>query len=108
LDLVDTNSKVAGPRKFKDKWKWLEWEKAFVNYLSVILVVNGVPLAYVVCKDLEPEDEAKYLSFNKWMIARAPREGQFYTADLRYAHNLITNYVQGKHTESWICTIAHY
>jgi hypothetical protein len=35
--------KAADPGKFKDKQKWSEWEKAFVNYLSVIPGVNGVP-----------------------------------------------------------------
>jgi hypothetical protein len=35
IDLVDTNTKAADPGKFK--------EKAFVEYLSVIPGVNGVP-----------------------------------------------------------------
>ena len=34
IDLVDTNTKVADPGKFKDECKWPEWEKVFVNYLS--------------------------------------------------------------------------
>jgi hypothetical protein len=48
IDLVDTNTKAADPRKFKDECKWPEWEKAFVKYLSVIPGVNGVPLSYFV------------------------------------------------------------
>ena len=48
IDLVDTNTKAADPGKFKDERKWPEWEKAFVNYLSVIPGVNGVPLSYIV------------------------------------------------------------
>ena len=35
-ELVSTNSKAADPGKFKNERKWAEWEKAFINYLSVI------------------------------------------------------------------------
>ena len=57
IDLVDMNTKVANPSKFKDEHKWPEWSKAFINYLSVMPGVNGVPLVYVVCKkrDLKTE-----------------------------------------------------
>ena len=42
----DTVSKAADPGKFKDERKWPEWEPSFVNYLSTIPGVNGVPLSY--------------------------------------------------------------
>ena len=45
---VDTISKAADPGKFKDEKKWPDWEPAFVNYLSMIPGVRGVPLSYVV------------------------------------------------------------
>ena len=44
IDLVDTNTKAANPGKFKDKRKWPEWEKAFINYLLVIPGMSGIPL----------------------------------------------------------------
>ena len=47
-DQVDRISKAADPGKFKDKRKWPEWYPAFVNYLSTIPRVYGVPLSYVV------------------------------------------------------------
>jgi hypothetical protein len=65
IDLVDTNTKVADPGKFKDECKWPEWEKAFINYLSVIPGVNGVPLSYVVHDVAEPEDGVEYETFNE-------------------------------------------
>jgi hypothetical protein len=43
LELVDTNTKAADPGKFKDERKWPEWSKAFVNLLSVIPGVTGIP-----------------------------------------------------------------
>ena len=47
-DQSDTVRKAADPGKFKDERKWPEWEPAFVNYLSTIPGVSGVPLSYVV------------------------------------------------------------
>lgn len=95
LDLVNTNLKVADLEKFKDKQKWLEWEKVFVDYLSLIPGMNRVLLAYEVCEYVELDDVAEYLSFNEWVIARAPDEGQYYMlVDSCHVHNLlITSYM---------------
>ena len=108
IDLVSTNSKAADPGKFKDERKWPEWEKAFVNYLSVIPGVNGVPLAYVVREVETPAEDVEYASSNERLIMRAPLEGQYYLADTRRVHNLITGFLQGENTESWIRTIARH
>ena len=78
IDLVDTNTKAADPGKFKDERKWPEWEKAFVNYLSVIPGVNGVPLSYIVREEAEPEEGITYETFNERLVARAPLDGQYY------------------------------
>jgi hypothetical protein len=106
VDLVDTNTKAADPGKFKDERKWPEWEKAFVNYLSVIPGVNGVPLSYVVREVAEPDDGIEYETFSERMIERAPHNGQYYIADSRRVHNLLTGYLQGEQSESWIRSIA--
>ena len=42
------------------------------------------------------------------MIARAPLDGQYYLADSRRVHNLLTGYLQGEQSESWIRSIARY
>ena len=108
IDLVDTNTKAADPGKFKDERKWPEWEKAFINYLSVIPGVNGIPLSYIVQEVADPEEGVEYDTFNERMIARAPLTGQYYLADSRRVHNLLTGYVQGEQTEGWIRSIARY
>jgi hypothetical protein len=108
IDLVDTNTKAADPGKFKDERKWPEWEKAFVNYLSVIPGVNGVPLSYVVRELVEEEDGVVYETFNQRQIGRAPLDGQYYLADSRRVHNLLTGYLQGEQSESWIRNIARH
>jgi hypothetical protein len=108
IDLVDTNTKAADPGKFKDERKWPEWEKAFTNYLSVIPGVNGVPLSYVVRDVAQPADDVEYATFNERMVARAPHTGQYFIADSRRVHNLLTGYLQGEQSESWIRNIARY
>ena len=108
IELVTTNTKAADPGKFKDDRKWPEWEKAFVNYLSVIPGVNGIPLSYVVREDENPAENVTYETFNERMIHRAPLAGQYYIADARRVHNLLLGYLQGENTESWIRSIARF
>jgi hypothetical protein len=108
LGIVDTNAKAADPGKFKDERKWHEWELAFQNYLSVIPGVNGIPLAYVIRAEVVPPYEEEYVNHSERMINRAPHTGPFYIADSRRVHNLITGFVQGELTESWIRPLARY
>jgi hypothetical protein len=42
------------------------------------------------------------------MIARVPHMGQYYLADSRRIHNLLSGYLHGELMEDWICNIAHY
>jgi hypothetical protein len=108
IELVTTNSKAADPGKFKDERKWPEWEKSFSNYLSVIPGVNGVPLSYIVREIENPDPDAVYTSFNDRLIARAPLTGQYFVADSRRVHQLLTGYLQGENTEAWIRSIAKF
>ena len=108
IDLVDTNTKAANPGHFKDERKWPEWEKAFVNYLSVIPGVNGIPLSYVVRETAEPEDGVEYDTYKERMIARAPHTGQYFISDTGRVHNLLMGFLQGEQSESWIRSIARY
>ena len=41
-------SSEAYPRKLEDNRKWSEWITGFENKLCTILIVDGVPLSYVV------------------------------------------------------------
>ena len=108
IELVDTNSKAADPGKFKDERKWHEWEQAFRNYLSVIPGVHGVPLSYVIRDEAVPPVGDHYVNFTERMVHRAPHTGPIYVADSRRVHNLITGFVQGELTESWIRPLARY
>ena len=69
-DQVDTISKEANPGKFKDEQKWPDWEPAFVNYLSTIPAVKGVPLSYVVRanEDLDHEQTSRATSWPGFLL----------------------------------------
>jgi hypothetical protein len=109
IDLVDTNTKAANPGKFGDERKWPEWNKAFTNYLSVIPGGSGIPLSYVICDNNgEPDEDEMYLSFNERMITRAPHTGQYYEADSHRVHNLLTGFLHGEPTETWIHSLFHF
>jgi hypothetical protein len=72
------------------------------------LVYSGVPLTYVVPENEEPDPEAEYLNFTEKVIASTPLYGQSYEMDVRRVHNLLTNFLQGENTETWIRNLAHY
>ena len=105
-DQSDTVSKAADPGKFKDERKWPEWEPAFVNYLSTIPGVNGVPLSYVVREKEEPDITGTFESFNERAIACSPLEGAVFQADARKVHQLIKSFLQTETAEQWIKPLA--
>jgi hypothetical protein len=107
-DQADTVSKAADPGKFRDEKKWPEWEPAFVNYLSTILGVSGVPLSYVVRDKEIPDGTVEYSSFNEQAIACAPLTGPTYQADARKVHQLIKSFLQTETAEQWIKPIARH
>ena len=45
---TDTMPKEASPGSLETENKWPEWEPAFINYLSTLDGVDGIPLSYVV------------------------------------------------------------
>ena len=101
-DQADTVSKAADPGKFKDERKWPEWEPAFVNYLSTLPGVNGIPLSYVVRELQDPDRTVEFASFNEKAIACAPLVGSNYQADARKVHQLLKSFLQSESAEQWI------
>ena len=106
-DQVDTISKAADPGKFKDEKKWPGWEPAFVNYLSTIPGVKGVPLSYVVRANEDPDHETDFEGdFVACSIACAPLDNATFRADARKVHQLLMNFLVAESAEQWIKTLA--
>ena len=105
-DQSDTVSKAADPGKFKDERKWPEWEPAFVNYLSTILGVMGVPLSYVVRENEAPDRDGTFESFNERAFACSPLFGASFQADARKVHQLLKSFLQTESAEQCIKPIT--
>ena len=100
---VDTISKAADPGKFKDEKKWPDWEPAFVNYLSTIPGVRGVPLSYIVRENEAPDHEMDFGNdFTARSIACAPLNDSSFKANARKVHQLLMNFLVAESAEQWI------
>ena len=106
-DQVNTISKVADPGKFKDEKKWPDWEPAFVNYLSTIHGVKGIPLSYVVRANEDPDHKTDFEGdFVARSIACAPLNNATFRADARKVHQLLMNFLVAESAEQWIKNLA--
>ena len=104
---VDTISKAVDPGKFKDEKKWPGWEPAFVNYLSMIPGVRGVPLSYVVRENAAPDHEPDFGNdFVAHSIACMPLDNASFPANARKVHQLLMNFLVAESAEQWIKDLA--
>ena len=103
MDQVNTISKAAAPGKLRDERKWPEWYPAFVNYLSTIPGVYGVPLSYVVCENEAPDHAHDFAGdFTEEIIACTPLDGPKFRADARKVHQLLKTFLTAESAEQWI------
>ena len=84
-----------------------DWEPAFVNYLSTIPGVKGIPLSYVVRANEDPDHET---NFEGDIVARsiacAPLNNATFRADARKVHQLLMNFLVAESAEQWIKNLA--
>ena len=106
-DQVDMMSKAADPGKFKNEKKWHDWEPAFVNYLSTIPGVKGIPLSYVVRTNEDLDHKTNFEGdFVARSIACAPLNDATFHADARKVPQLLMNFLVAELTEQWIKNVA--
>ena len=106
-DQVDAISKATDPGKLKDERKWPEWYPAFVNYLSTIPGVYGMPLSYIVRNNEAPDHTRDFAGdFTEEIITFAPLNGPKFRADARKVHQLLKNLFMAKSAEQWIRPLA--
>jgi hypothetical protein len=101
----DGLSKAADPGKLKRQKEWTAWSAGLANYLSTIQGQDGVPLAYIIRDNTDPdyelEDEDDF-DFEQLSINCAPLDGLVFQTDARKVHQLIHGFVQGETAETWI------
>ena len=104
---VHTICKAADPGKLKDEKKWPNWEPAFVNYLSTIHGVKGIPLSYVVHANEAPDHETNFKGdFVARLMACSPLNNVTFRADARKVHQLLMNLLVAESVEQWIKNLA--
>jgi hypothetical protein len=64
--------------------------------------VNGVPLVYVFREKEEPEEGKTYASFTHECIEKCRLNGQEFTEDSKYVHNVIQSLIVGEDAEQWV------
>ena len=106
-DQVDTLSKGADLGKLKDERKWPEWYPVFVNYLSTIPRVYGVPLLYIVRDNEAPKHVCDFAGdFMEEIIACTPLDGHKFQADARKVPQPLMNFLMAESAEQWIQPLA--
>ena len=107
-DNSETAAKVANPGPLKSEKKWREWEEKFINYLTCIPGVNGIPIVYVIRSNEEPDRDTAHQNFVSRTIACAPLTGEFFLADCRTVFNLLLSFTTGEPSGDWIKSTVKY
>ena len=102
MSTSELNAKAASPGPLDSEKKWLEWEPKFVNYLSTMFGINGVPLSYVIRENDVPDHDGEHADFMQESIACAPLEGTPYEADRATVFQLLISFTTGHPSEAWI------
>lgn len=99
-DLED--AKIDAPGKLKSA-EWLQWELKLVNFLQSIPGASGVPLNYVIRKDVP--DEYDFVNEQEELINMCPLVGAIYNEDNRKVFGIIKQSVAETPNWDWIKTL---
>ena len=98
----DEDTKVDAPGQLKVADEWVKWELALYNYLMSITGASGVPLAYVIRKEIEDVDDYVFENDVERLIHEAPLEGPVFNADNHQVYRIIKSKLVGTDNWEWI------
>lgn len=108
LDYRDSkadNVTVDKPKAFEYQ-KWIEWEVSVYSYFSSLNNLKGVPLSYVIRKDLAQGITVASLNERKQQIIyNSPLQGYLFSKDDETVGNILQECCLGTEAESWIKNI---
>ena len=107
-DQQDEKAKVASPGPLISESKWTDWEPKFINYLSSLLGMNGIPLSYVIRENDQPDRIGPHANFTEECIACAPLTGVAYDSDRSAVHQALVSFTTGQPSENWIKAINRH
>ena len=70
------------------------WKPVFINFLRKIPGRDGVPLSYVIRKNVEPE-ETPQVDFLEEYVQQAPLTGETFHIDSKEVRTYIVKYITG-------------
>ena len=105
---TSTTADAASPGPLKSEKLWKEWEEKFINYTRTHLGVNGVPLAYVIRENENPDNDRTFPDFITRTIACAPLNGEYYDADKLAVFNMIVSFTTGQPSGDWVKNTFKY
>ena len=96
------DTKIDAPGKLKPA-DWLQWELKLINFLQSISGASGVPLNYIIRKDVAEGYE--FANDSERLIHTCPIEGTVYNADNRKVFGFIKQSVADTTNWDWIKTL---
>ena len=101
-DQSDKKAKVASPGSLVSENKWVEWEPKFINYLSILIGMNGIPLSYVINENDTPDRTTTQVNLIEEYIACTHFNGVNYQSDCSAIHQVLLSFTTGHPSENWI------
>ena len=82
----------AKPKPFNVQSQWMDWEPTFSNYLKLIPGTTGIPLAYIIRRNVAP-DPAILTPIHAHYIANAPLVGDAFNQDTNRVYTLLLTFI---------------
>jgi hypothetical protein len=92
-------SKTTAPAKFVAT-DWVSWEIVFANYLAGLYGVSGVPLSYVIRKNV-PGGHA-IITESERLVSAAPLTGRVFQSDTQKVYRILKSVTVGTDAWEWI------
>lgn len=102
LETVDDKAKVDAPGQLKTADDWISWELSLTNYLRSLRGSNGVPLVYIIRKDIDDMEDYEFEDDTERLIYQAPHQGANFKTDNNQVYRIIKSKVIGTDILKWI------
>ena len=102
MDDVDERAKVDAPGTLKGAEDWVQRELALQNYLMNVKGVSGIPLAYVIRKEILDVEDYEFENEVERLIHEAPHDGPAFAADNQQVYRIIQSKLVGTENYEWI------
>jgi hypothetical protein len=98
----DDDSKIDPPGKLKSH-EWLQWDLKLINFLQSMAGTSGIPLSYVIRKDVDEDYE--FENDMEQLIHACPLQGAVFDEDNRKVFGIIKQSVADTPNWDWIKTL---